>query len=422
MQKILSKSIDYVKNMMIRYEFKLNARMHPQDFSRNRSLGFLDIFIMILKSAKHGIQAGIYEYLDEIGKGNIQYSKQAFCENRKNIRYEAIEELFMNTVDNFYNTCEYETYKGYRLCAIDGIYYNLPNKGILKTIYGGPEQKDHYIPQAQAQGSCLYDVLNNIIIDAKFTPYKTSERDLAGQHLSRLLKIKTEKELVIMDRGYPARELIYDFIEKGMYFIMRVERENFISIIRGVESPDSIVTDIYKGQKTDLRLINIVSDNGSPETLITNVFDPVFSVSDFKELYHLRWNVETKYNEIKGKLEIENFTGTSELVLLQDFYATMFMTNIVGFGLLDANNELKRSGKKQKLKYEHKVNARMAIHELRNEFIKLYTINSSRQRVKIFKKIISRLTKNTVPCRPERSFERKRKYPSLKFSMSHKSV
>lgn len=422
MLKILSKSIDYTKNKINQYEFKLNARKHPHDFSRDRKMGFIDIFLMILKSAKKGIQAGIYEYLSEIGKENMHCTKQAFCKSRKNIRYEAIEELFVDTVDNFYNTCEYETFKGYRVSAIDGIYYNLPNNEILKSIYGGPEQKDKYIPQVQAQGSCLYDVLNGIIIDAKFKPYKTSERDLAGQHLLRLLKIKTEKELVMMDRGYPSRKLIYDIIGKGFYFIMRVERENFISVIRGVESADSIVTDVYKGEETDLRVINIELKNGSFETLITNVMDPGFTVNDFKELYHLRWNIETKFNDIKGKLEIENFTGTSELVLLQDFYATMFMTNMVSFGLLDVNNELKRSGKNQKQKHEHKANVRMAIYELRNEFINLYTINSPRKRGKIFKKIMDRLIKNTIPCRPGRGFDRKKKHTSLKFPMSHKSV
>ncbi|MHB1152792.1 MAG: hypothetical protein ACYCWE_18840 [Eubacteriales bacterium] len=102
MQKLLNKFFDYTKNKINQYEFLLNARKHPQDFSRNRKMGFIDIFIMILKSANHGIQAGIYEYLDKISKENMHYSKQAFCENRKNIRYEAIKELFIDTVDHFY--------------------------------------------------------------------------------------------------------------------------------------------------------------------------------------------------------------------------------------------------------------------------------------------------------------------------------
>lgn len=422
MQQILGSSIDYAKNRMNRYEFKLNARKHPQDFSRDRKMGFIDTLIMILKSAKKGIQAGIYEYLDETGKGSMHYSKQAFSENRKNIRYEAIKELFLDTADNFYRSFGYETFRGYRVCAIDGICYNLPNTGTLKAVYGGPEQKDKYIPQVQAQGSCLYDVLNGILIDAEFTPYKTSERDLAGRHLSRLSQIRTEKELVMTDRGYPSRELIYDLIGKGFYFLMRANKENFLAAVRDAKGADSVVTDMYKGKRTDIRVLHIELNNGVTETLITNITDQGFTVDDFKELYRLRWNIEMKFGDIKGKLEIENFTGTSEQVLLQDFYATMFLTNMVSFGLLDAGHELERGGKKRKNKHEQKINVRMAVYALRNEFIGLYTVESSAQRSRIFKKLMKRLIQNTVPCRYGRSFERKQKHHSLKFFMTHKSV
>ena len=422
MQKILSGSIDYAKNRINRYEFILSAIKHPQDFSRDRKMGFIDTLIMILKSAKKGIQAGIYEYLDETGKSNMHYSRQAFSENRKNIRYEAIRDLFRDTADNFYRSFGYETFRGYRVCAIDGICYNLPNTGTLKALYGGPEQKDKYIPQVQAQGSCLYDVLNGILIDAEFTPYKTSERDLAGRHLSRLSQMRTEKELVIMDRGYPSRELIYDLIGKGFYFLMRANKNNFLAAVRDAKGADSVVTDLYKGKRTDIRVLHIELNNGVTETLITNITDQGFTIDDFKELYRLRWNIEMKFGDIKGKLEIENFTGTSEQVLLQDFYATMFLTNMVSFGLLDAKHELERSGKKQKNKYEQKINVRMAVYSLRNEFIGLYTVESSAQRSRIFKRLMKRLIQNTVPCRYGRAFVRKQKHHSLKFFMTRKSV
>jgi hypothetical protein len=258
-------------------------------------MGFIETLIIILKSAKRGLQAGIYEYLDEIGKGKMEYSKQAFCENRIKIRYEAIEELFEDTVNNYYETFKYKKFREYRVCAIDGIYYNIPNTEELKATFGGPEQKDKYIPQVQAQGSCLYDVLNGIIIDAKFTPYKTSERDLASEHLKRLDNIRTDKELIIMDRGYPSRDLIYDFISKSFHFIMRVSKENFISIIRNVNDSDSVVVDCYKGKEIKLRVINIELKNNVIETLITDLLDPEFTPGDFKELYHLRWAIETKY-------------------------------------------------------------------------------------------------------------------------------
>ncbi|MDD4773891.1 MAG: hypothetical protein PHZ09_09885, partial [Eubacteriales bacterium] len=71
MQKILKRIVDYTKNKITQYEFKLNARRHPQD-------------------------------LDEIGKTNMHYSKQAFCQNRKKIRYEAIEEFFITSVGGWH--------------------------------------------------------------------------------------------------------------------------------------------------------------------------------------------------------------------------------------------------------------------------------------------------------------------------------
>ena len=35
------------------------------------------------------------------------------------------------------------------------------------------------------------------------------------------------------------------------------------------------------------------------------------SLDDFKWIYQKRWGIETKYNDVKNKLEIENFTGYS---------------------------------------------------------------------------------------------------------------
>jgi IS4 transposase len=43
--------------------------------------------------------------------------------------------------------------------------------------------------------------------------------------------------------------------------------------------------------------------------LITNRGAEVLRHEDFKELYHLRWGIETKYQMMKQRLELENFSG-----------------------------------------------------------------------------------------------------------------
>lgn len=60
-----------------------------------------------------------------------------------------------------------------------------------------------------------------------------------------------------------------------------------------------------------LRVLKIQLSNGDIEYLATNIFDPQITLDDFKWAYHKRWGIETKYNDVKNKLEIEIFTGYS---------------------------------------------------------------------------------------------------------------
>ena len=70
--------------------------------------------------------------------------------------------------------------------------------------------------------STLYDVFQGVVLDAKLTPYKTSERDLALQHLEHT----EENDLILYDRGYPAFWLILAHKAFKRDFCMRV-RNNF---------------------------------------------------------------------------------------------------------------------------------------------------------------------------------------------------
>lgn len=58
-----------------------------------------------------------------------------------------------------------------------------------------------------------------------------------------------------------------------------------------------------------MRVIKFELESGTIETLVTNLFDETISLEDFKELYFKRWGTEVKYNEIKNKLQVQNFTG-----------------------------------------------------------------------------------------------------------------
>lgn len=71
-----------------------------------------------------------------------------------------------------------------------------------------------------------------------------------------------------------------------------------------------------------IRVIEVTLDDGSKEYLATNVFDTSLNADDFKELYFLRWPVESKYHELKATLNIEEFNGATSISIQQEFNST----------------------------------------------------------------------------------------------------
>ena len=111
------------------------------------------------------------------------------------------------------------------------------------------------------------------------------------------------------------------------------------SFIRAIQRDgnDVIVTHQFSKleEPIEFRVITIKSKSpdGESETedyLVTNVLDDQYQIQDFVELYHLRWGIETKYNDLKNKLQIENFTGITPVAIRQDFFATLYLVNLAG--------------------------------------------------------------------------------------------
>ena len=108
---------------------------------------------------------------------HIEYSKQAFSKGRQRIKPEAFQELLLAVAERFYQTAETNKWRGYHLFGIDGTRLNLPCTQELEEIYGS--QTSQGAPQVQALVSCLYDLLNGMIVDTRFRSCKSSERDAA---------------------------------------------------------------------------------------------------------------------------------------------------------------------------------------------------------------------------------------------------
>jgi hypothetical protein len=74
----------------------------------------------------------------------------------------------------------------------------------------------------------LYDIENDIIVDAKLEPLAVDERSLAKEHFETLAGIGPDlgkrKPIVIFDCEYPSKDFIKLFLNKEINYVMRVQK------------------------------------------------------------------------------------------------------------------------------------------------------------------------------------------------------
>jgi len=151
-----------------------------------------------------------------------------------------------------------------------------------------------------------------------------------------------------------------------------------------------------------LRVINIVLPSGETEKLVTNIFDESFAVADFAEIYNLRWGIETSFSSLKQSLKIEDFSSSKKELILQDFFASIFMYNFM-IATADEIAEVIAVDNMFR-KHNHKFNKRLGIGTVRNLLIDSFLEDDDFKRLNLFQKAISELAKYTVSIRPGRAF------------------
>ncbi|MDR0760426.1 MAG: transposase, partial [Treponema sp.] len=167
---------------------------------------FKNLIRFMLGMVKESSRNALERFFPKLNEAT-HMSQQAFSLARQKLKWEAVEELFRASVEGSYNE-EIKDWRGWLLMAVDGSRIVLPPDAELREYYGTTGNET----AATAQASILYDIENDIIVDAKIGPLQENERSLAKKHADRLAVIgawfEGRKAIVIFDRGYPSKDLI----------------------------------------------------------------------------------------------------------------------------------------------------------------------------------------------------------------------
>ena len=368
------------------------SRLKPQYFTRKRKLPFHNLLKFLLSMHKTSAQSALGSFLERKG---IIMSQQALSKARSKFDHTPFLKLFQGIRNAFYSS-EYidklHKYNGKFLIAIDGSDTPLPNLPSLLKKFGGTGAK---ASSPTARMSIAYDILNDFIMEANFSPLNVSERDHAKNHIEKVGKIINLKDSVfIMDRGYASQELIELLSEKSFY-LFRL-RAKFNTEIDALPLGSHIIT-MYDDVK--VRIVKFTLPSGEIETLLTNLFD--LDTSEFKDLYFRRWRIEVKYDVVKNKLEMPCFSGFSENVIMQDFWISMYLANMAAIAKNEADEKIKEERRNKDNKYEYQANVNTLIGSMRDRLADAVFTRNPNQRQKKLERIILEIQKSVVPIRPD---------------------
>jgi cell division protein ZapA (FtsZ GTPase activity inhibitor) len=255
-------------------------------------------------------------------------------------------------------------------------------------------------------------------VDAKLEPLTEDERSLAKGHLAVLadMDFGERKPIGICERGYPSKDFVKYLQDKEIKYVMRVAKR-FNSRIDKMRSGSKV---IKLSEGTTIRAIVFRLGNGERETLITNLEDGDMEDAAFADLYDKRWPIETRYNQVKQKLELENFSGWLADNIKQDFYAMMTVSNMLSRALREANDQIPQETR-EKRRYDYRANVNHAVGVLKDRLIGILITEDLLTRKYLYRELVSEIRRRIVPIRQNREVPRKEYVRKPHFHHNHKS-
>ena len=416
MNKKQSETIDEINKALATKDFINNHKDQPKDFTRDRVLKFVVIFMIILRNSAKSLQLALNELFTQ-GIIPSVVTSSAYVQARKKFKYTAFVELNERIIRIYYSDDEIKRWKGYRCLGVDGSKIILPNTQEMREEFGEIKIKNQVMEESYASATfeCCYDVLNHIAIDCKLARGHSYEVDLACD----MLDAATKNDLLIYDRGYASYAFLARLVSQNKNYIIRCPKNSFNAAEslfnqRGESWSKVVDLEVPMPQrkkireqglplKIRVRFVSVLLSTGEIEVLVTSLMNNDFTQEDFKEAYHLRWGVEGYFNLVKGRLNLENFTGKTVGSVKQDFWSTIFISNLESILTEDVNEELNtRLTEKQ---YKKGVNKAVSFNAIKNMAFDIFL--NEKDRNKVFERMELLFQTTPIPKRPERSAPRK---------------
>jgi hypothetical protein len=330
-------------------DFLARHRVRPQDFTRQRQLTFPLLMLFLLQQTLKSIQRHLHEFLDELAQGQIfePLTSGAVTHARAKLKESAFTELNRECVLPTVYGPEHpiQRWRGHRLIGVDSSLVRLPESEELGQTFGWKEASNQHgstgTRYPEARLSVVYDLLNRIGLDARLEPSTVGEVALALQQLEHLQPGDAE----VNDRGFTGYLYLASVSQRGRHFIGRCSTGSFLAAqemfrLNKANQSKEVWLFARPDQKAEcqrlglplkmrVRFVSLRLPSGELEVLATSLLDQaLYPTEEFLTVYHWRWGHETFHLMLKGRLELENFSGRTVEAIRQDIQAAVLLANL----------------------------------------------------------------------------------------------
>lgn len=406
---------------------KLYAVNPGKDFTRNRKLGFHETIMVLLTMEADCIKEELYRYF---GRSTSAPSKAAFYKQRKKLNENALANLLFA----FNSKLSKKLYnEKYQIIACDGSAID---------IYRNPNDPDTFFePNGkstrgfnQVHVNAFYSILDRRFTNLVIQPGRKRNEYSAFCEMVDEAGNDGPPTIYFADMGYASYNNFAHVIENDQYFLIRCNDKRLKGIlgysIEGLKEVDCRVNriltrtqskkkynwpdladqyryicqavpmdyldDEHPEYNISLRIVRFEIMPGCYENIVTNLPDIEFDFEDFKGLYHMRWNEENSFRDLKYPLCLKALHSKKYEYIVQEIWARAILHNFSSEIINGVEIE------QQDTKYQYQPNFAEAFKICR-DFLRIHDCLTVME-------VECLIAQNIEPIRPGRTFARQHRF------------
>lgn len=359
------------------------------DFVRNRKLSLEKITLFLLSMSGQSTQDELLNFYD-----HKEYTPtvSALSQQRDKISPAYFPEILKRFNSQYSGKIKY---KDYRLLACDGSDINIFRNPDDPTSYYRNSSNDKGFNELHIDA--LYDLCNRTYQMLNITGRHEQNEQRA---LINFMKTYTaqDKCIFIADRNYESWNILANAQHSNLKYVIRakditsngilhtfninqavgeIDIELSINLTRLKRCIDKKQPERFRTMATNVtfdfispgeegvfplgfRLVRIRIGEDKYESLLTNLCVSEFSMQEIKELYAMRWGIETSFRELKHALSLNKLHSKKVDHIHQEIFAKVIMYNFCSLITMHV------AQKRKKRKHIHQINFSRAIKECRH--------------------------------------------------------